>query len=68
VESIKGIDLRYEERPLSSFFEKNIDLGLVSHNWDEEEEFAKGIRPINLSAALKCAILNVLLQGLGLWW
>ena len=43
MESVKGIDLRYEERPLSSFFEKNINLGLVSHNWDEEEGFVKGI-------------------------
>jgi len=43
VESVKIIDLRYEERPLASFFEKNTDLALVSHNWDEEQEFVKGI-------------------------
>jgi len=43
VESVKVIDLRYEERPLSSFFDKNIDLALVSYNWDEEEGFVKGI-------------------------
>jgi radical SAM superfamily enzyme YgiQ (UPF0313 family) len=43
VESVKVIDLRYEDRPLSSFFEKNIDLALLSYNWDEEERFVKGV-------------------------
>jgi radical SAM superfamily enzyme YgiQ (UPF0313 family) len=43
VKSVKIIDLRYEKQPLASFFEKNTDLALVSYNWDEEEEFIKGI-------------------------
>ncbi len=43
VESVKIIDLRYEEKPLSAFIDKNTDLVLVSYNWDEEEEFVKGI-------------------------
>ena len=43
VESVKIIDLRYEKKPLSAFIDKNTDLVLVSYNWDEEEEFVKGI-------------------------
>jgi radical SAM superfamily enzyme YgiQ (UPF0313 family) len=43
VESIKIIDLRFEQNPLVSFIEKNTDLVLVSHNWDVEEEFVKEV-------------------------
>ncbi len=43
VESVKIIDLRYEKEPLSSFFDKKIDLVLVSYNWDEEKEFVQGV-------------------------
>ena len=43
VESVRIIDVRYEKKPLSSFIDKNTDLVLVSHNWDVEEEFVKGI-------------------------
>ncbi len=43
VESVKIIDLRYERDPLSSFFDKKIDLVLVSYNWDEEKEFVQGV-------------------------
>jgi anaerobic magnesium-protoporphyrin IX monomethyl ester cyclase len=43
VESLKIIDLRFEKKPLISFIEKNTDLVLVSHNWDVEEEFVKGV-------------------------
>lgn len=43
VESVKIIDLRYENKPLSAFIDKNTDLVLVSYNWDEEEEFVKGV-------------------------
>ena len=43
VESVKIIDVRYEKKPASSFIDKNTDLVLVSHNWDVEEEFVKGI-------------------------
>jgi anaerobic magnesium-protoporphyrin IX monomethyl ester cyclase len=43
VESVKIIDLRYEKKPLATFIDKNTDLVLVSYNWDEEEEFVKGI-------------------------
>jgi anaerobic magnesium-protoporphyrin IX monomethyl ester cyclase len=42
VESVKIIDLRYEEKPLSAFIDKKTDLVLVSYNWDEEKEFVKG--------------------------
>ena len=41
VESVKVIDLRYENRPLSSFVDRNTDLVLVSHNWGIEREFVK---------------------------
>jgi anaerobic magnesium-protoporphyrin IX monomethyl ester cyclase len=41
VESVKVIDLRYEDRPLSSFVDKDTDLVLVSHNWGIEREFVK---------------------------
>jgi hypothetical protein len=41
VESVKIIDLRYEEKPLTTFIDKNTDLVLISHNWDFEEEFVK---------------------------
>jgi radical SAM superfamily enzyme YgiQ (UPF0313 family) len=41
VESVKVIDLRYENRPLSSFVDRNTDLVLVSHNWGIEGEFVK---------------------------
>jgi len=43
VESVRIIDVRYEKKPPSSFIDKNTDLVLVSHNWDVEEEFVKGI-------------------------
>src|SRR4030066_2187182 len=43
VESLKIIDLRFEKKPLISLIEKNTDLVLVSHNWDVEEEFVKGV-------------------------
>ena len=43
VETIKVIDLRYEKKPLRSFVDKNIDLVLISHNWDVEEEFVKDL-------------------------
>ncbi len=43
VERVKIIDLRYEQEPLSSVFDKNIDLVLVSYNWDEEKEFVQGV-------------------------
>jgi radical SAM superfamily enzyme YgiQ (UPF0313 family) len=43
VESLKIIDLRFEKKPLTSLIEKNTDLVLVSHNWDIEEEFVKGV-------------------------
>jgi radical SAM superfamily enzyme YgiQ (UPF0313 family) len=42
VESVKIIDLRYEEKPLSAFIDKKTDLVLVSYNWNEEKEFVKG--------------------------
>jgi len=45
VNTIDVIDLRYEEKPLSSFINKETDLALVSHNWGMEEEFVK--RTIN---------------------
>ena len=43
VESVRIIDMRHEKKPLSSFLDKNTDLVLVSHNWDVEEEFVKGL-------------------------
>jgi len=43
VDSVRIIDVRYEKKPPSSFIDKNTDLVLVSHNWDVEEEFVKGI-------------------------
>jgi len=43
VENVRIIDVRYEKKPPSSFIDKNTDLVLVSHNWDVEEEFVKGI-------------------------
>jgi radical SAM superfamily enzyme YgiQ (UPF0313 family) len=43
VESVKIIDLRYEDKPLSAFIDKNTDLALISYNWDEEEKLVKGI-------------------------
>ena len=41
VHNVKIIDLRYERQPLSSFFDDETDLVLVSYNWDMEEEFVK---------------------------
>ena len=41
VDTIKVIDLRYEDRPLSSFIDKNTDLALLSYNWDVEAAFVK---------------------------
>ena len=43
VETVKVIDLRHEKDPLSLFVDKGTDLVLLSHNWDAEEEFVKGI-------------------------
>ncbi len=43
VDTIKVIDLRYEEKPLSSIIEKNTDLALISYNWGIEEEFVKEV-------------------------
>jgi radical SAM superfamily enzyme YgiQ (UPF0313 family) len=43
VDTIKIIDLRYEKQPLSAFIDDKIDLVLVSHNWDAEEEFVKSV-------------------------
>jgi anaerobic magnesium-protoporphyrin IX monomethyl ester cyclase len=43
IESIKIIDLRYEQKPLLSLIEKNTDLVLVSHNWDAEGKFVKSV-------------------------
>ena len=41
VETIKVIDLRYEEKPLSSFIDKDTDLVLISYNWHVEEDLLK---------------------------
>lgn len=43
VKSLKIIDLRFEKKPLMSLIQENADLVLVSHNWDVEEEFVKGV-------------------------
>jgi len=43
VKSVRVIDLRYEKQPLSSLISKDIDLVLVSHNWDAEEDFVREI-------------------------
>ena len=43
LESIKIIDLRYEQKPLLSLIEKNTDLVLVSHNWDAEGKYVKSV-------------------------
>jgi anaerobic magnesium-protoporphyrin IX monomethyl ester cyclase len=43
VETVKIIDLRHEEEPLSKFIDKHTDLVLVSHNWDAEEQYVKDI-------------------------
>ncbi len=45
VDTVTIVDLRYENRPLSSFINKDTDLILVSHNWDAEEDFVQ--RTIN---------------------
>ena len=36
VEGVKIIDLRYEDKPLTAFIDKNTDLVLLSCNWDVE--------------------------------
>jgi radical SAM superfamily enzyme YgiQ (UPF0313 family) len=41
VDTIKVIDLRYEDKPLSSFIDKDTDLALISCNWDVERDFIK---------------------------
>lgn len=41
VDSVKVIDLRYEEKPLTAFVDKHTDLALLSCNWDVEREFIK---------------------------
>jgi anaerobic magnesium-protoporphyrin IX monomethyl ester cyclase len=41
VDTIKVIDLRYEEEPLSSFIDKDTDLALLSCNWDVERDFIR---------------------------
>jgi len=41
VDTIKIIDLRYEDKPLSSFIDKDTDLALISYNWNIEGEFVK---------------------------
>jgi anaerobic magnesium-protoporphyrin IX monomethyl ester cyclase len=41
VNTIKVIDLRYEENPLSSFIDKDIDLALISYNWNVESDFVQ---------------------------
>ena len=33
VETVKIIDLRYEEKPLATFIDEDTDLVLISHNW-----------------------------------
>jgi len=41
VDTIKVIDFRYEDMPLSSFIDKDTDLALISCNWDVERDFIK---------------------------
>jgi radical SAM superfamily enzyme YgiQ (UPF0313 family) len=41
VDSVKIIDLRYEEKPLTAFIDQETDLVLISCNWDVEREFIK---------------------------
>jgi len=41
VDTIKVIDLRYEDKPLSSFIDKDTDLALLSCNWDVEMDLIK---------------------------
>ena len=41
VDSVKVIDLRYEDQPLSSFLDDGTDLVLLSINWGVEAEFVK---------------------------
>jgi len=41
VDTIKIIDLRYEDRPISAFIDNDTDLALISCNWDVERDFIK---------------------------
>jgi radical SAM superfamily enzyme YgiQ (UPF0313 family) len=43
VETVKLVDLRYENNSIISHIDKNTDLVLISHNWDCEEEFVKEV-------------------------
>jgi anaerobic magnesium-protoporphyrin IX monomethyl ester cyclase len=55
VETVKIIDLRYEEKPLLTFIDEDTDLVLISHNWNYEEEFVKDLIngiPENISVIL----------------
>ncbi|MFC1495060.1 B12-binding domain-containing radical SAM protein [Thermodesulfobacteriota bacterium] len=56
VDSIKVIDLRYEEKPLLSIVKEDTDLILISHNWGIEEESVKDI--INSLPDKKTVILG----------
>lgn len=41
VDTIKVIDLRYEDRPISEFIDKDTDLALLSCNWAVERDFIR---------------------------
>ena len=41
VDSVKVVDLRYEDKPITAFVEKRTDLALLSCNWDVERELIK---------------------------
>jgi radical SAM superfamily enzyme YgiQ (UPF0313 family) len=43
VETVKLVDLRYEQESISSHIDKNTDLVFISHNWDREEEYVKDV-------------------------
>lgn len=55
-ETVKVIDLRYEEKPLPTFIDEDTDLVLISHNWNYEEEFVKN--SINSIPENICVILG----------
>jgi radical SAM superfamily enzyme YgiQ (UPF0313 family) len=41
VETVKIIDLRFENRPVTAFIDEKTDLALISYNWDVENDFAE---------------------------
>lgn len=43
VESVKVVDMRHEQEPLSSFIDDDTDLVLFSLNWGVEQEFVRSV-------------------------